>query len=117
MAKLEVGDNLLEGEAGVRDARVASDWEPLVDPMVMTATAWNCPSGSQLDLELPAGMYLAEGQRQDREALDAGFMGGAARSAGGAGTIDLPGASAGPDRTVGFDAADGGDDGARGDRV
>ncbi len=70
MAELEVGDNLLEGEAGLRDARVAMDREPLVDPMVVTATARNCPSGSQLDLELPAGMYLAEGQRPDREALD-----------------------------------------------
>ncbi|MDP6349224.1 MAG: hypothetical protein QGG58_05480 [Chloroflexota bacterium] len=70
MAELEVGDNLLEGEAGLRDAPVATDREPLVDPIVVTATARNCPSGSQLDLELPAGMYLAEGQRPDRAALD-----------------------------------------------
>lgn len=70
MAELMVGDNLLEGEAGLRDANDPAEREPLLDPILITATPRNCPPGCQLDLELPTGLYLAEGQRPDRGAQE-----------------------------------------------
>jgi len=70
MAELVVSDNLLDGEAGVRDALDPAEREPLVDPIVITATPRNCPPGSELVLQLPAGLYLSGAQRSDRGAID-----------------------------------------------
>ena len=70
MAELVVNDNLLDGEAGVRDALDPAEREPLVDPIVITAIPRNCPPGSEVVLHLPAGLYLAAGQRADRGAID-----------------------------------------------
>ncbi len=70
MAELVVSDNLLDGEAGVRDALDPFDREPLVDPILIAATPRNCPPARELVLELPTGLYLAPGQRSDRGATD-----------------------------------------------
>ena len=42
----------------------------LVDPFVITAIPRRVPSGSELSLRLPAGLYLAGGQRSARGAID-----------------------------------------------
>lgn len=70
MAELVVSDNLLDGEAGVRDALDPARREPLVDPIVITAIPRHCPPASELILQLPAGLYLATGQRSDHGAID-----------------------------------------------
>ena len=70
MAELVVNDNLLDGEAGVRDALDPAEREPLVDPIVITATPRNCPPACELVLQLPAGLYLSAGQRSDRGAVN-----------------------------------------------
>ena len=70
MAELVVNDNLLDGEAGVRDALDNAEREPLVAPIVINAIPRNCPPGSEVVLRLPAGLYLAAGQRADRGAID-----------------------------------------------
>lgn len=70
MAELVVNDNLLDGEAGVRDAGDPAERNPLVDPIVVTATPRNCPPASELVLQLPSGLYLAPGQRSDRGAIE-----------------------------------------------